>query len=196
MNTPAPRLSPLFRSDTQAEILARLILNSDRSYTTAELARIAGAPYATAHREVQRLVDAGLLTQEKVGRAIRLSANQSDPAFAPVGELLRLSYGPAVVVPQVLAGLAGIEEAYLYGSWAARRAGEKGSPPGDIDVLVVGNPDRGKVHDASAQAERVLGREVNIRLVSPKAWHEGVDLFVKTVRERPRIRLELQEGSW
>ncbi|MBN9376102.1 MAG: ArsR family transcriptional regulator [Cellulomonas sp.] len=196
MNTPAPRLSPLFRSDTQAEILARLILNPDRSYTTAELARAASAPYATAHREVQRLIDAGLLTQEKVGRAIRLSANQSDPAFAPVGELLRLSYGPAVVVPRVLAGLAGIQEAYLYGSWAARREGERGSPPGDIDVLVVGNPPRSEIHDAAAHAEQVLGREVNIRLVSPQAWREGTDLFVKTVRDRPRIRLDLQENSW
>ncbi len=125
-----------------------------------------------------------------------MSANLSDPAFAPVAGLLRLSYGPAVVVPQVLEGLAGIEEAYIYGSWAARRSEEKGSPPGDIDVLVVGNPNRGEIHEAAARAEHTLGREVNIRLVSPQAWREGADLFVKTVRDRPRIRLDLEEGAW
>lgn len=194
MNTPAPRLSPLFRSDAQAEILARLILNPDRSYTTAELARVSKVAYATAHREVQRLVRAGLLTQDRVGQTIRLSANRSDPAFAPVAELLRLSYGPAVVVPRVLAGVDGIQEAYIYGSWAARRTGEPGSAPGDIDVLVIGDPRRDQVHEAAGQAERILGREVNIRIVSAAAWQDGQDMFITTVKERPRVRVDLKEG--
>lgn len=196
MNTAPPRLSPLFRSDTQAEILARIILSPDRSHTRAELSRISGAAYATVHREVQRLVDSGLLTQEKVGRATLLSANQEDPAFAPISELLRLSYGPATIVPRFLAPIAGIDEAYIYGSWAARRLGEKGGPPGDIDVLVIGDPPRADIHDAASEAERELGREVNIRVVAPQTWQAGDDMFLRTVRDRPRIRLHLTEGPW
>lgn len=195
VNTPAPVLSPLFRSDTQGEILARILLNPDRSYTTAELARAVRAPYATAHREVHRLVDAGLLSEERVGRAIRLAANTASPEFAPLTELLRLSYGPAVVVPRSLASVSGIEELYIYGSWAARRAGEKGDAPGDVDVLVVGNPSRSAIADAALVAEQALGREVNIRIVSPGAWRDGKDLFVKTVRERPRFRLDLDGNA-
>lgn len=192
MNVPAPRLSPLFRSDTQAEILARLLLNPDRRFTTADLARATGASYASAHREVQRLVGLGLLRQERVGQAVRLSANQADPAYGPLTELLRMSYGPSVVLPSVLAGIPGVEEAHIYGSWAARREGEPGSPPGDIDVLLVGDPPRSSVQDAAREAERRLGREVNVRVIAPSAWKAGDDLFLRTVRERPRIQLDLK----
>jgi AraC-like DNA-binding protein len=192
VNTVAPRLAPIFRSDTQAEILARLLLNPDHGHTIAELARLVGASYASAHREIQRLLETGLLVQERVGQAVRLSANQEDPAYAPMAELLRLSYGPAAVLPRLLAGLPGVEEAHIYGSWAARRAGEPGGPPGDIDVLVVGHPSRAAIHEAAQQAERVLGREVNLRVVTPEAWRAGEDLFLRTVRERPRVRLELE----
>lgn len=189
MTTRAPALSPIFRSDSQAEILARIILNPDRSHTTAELARLTDTAYATAYREVQRLVSAQLVREEKVGRAIRLTADTSSPMYQPLAELLRLSYGPAVVVPRCLARVSGIEEAYIYGSWAARRAAEKGDAPGDIDVLVVGNPSRSAVADAAAEAERTLGREVNIRIVSPTAWKDSADLFIKTVQQRPLLRI-------
>lgn len=195
MNIRAPRLSPLFRSDTQAEILARLLLNSDQRYSVAELARSTSAAYASVHREVQRLVDLGLVTQRRVGQATQLSANQSDPAFGPVVELLRLSYGPVVVLPRVLAGVDGIDEAHIYGSWAARRAGEPGEPPGDIDVLVVGSPSRSSIHRAAQDAERVLGRDVNIRVVSAATWKAGDDLFLRTVRERPRVQLNLKDAT-
>ncbi len=192
MNTPAPRLSPLFRSDTQAEILARVLLNPDRQYTIADLSRLAGATYATTHREVQRIIDMGLFAQRPVGRAVQVSANRSDPAYEPVVALLQLSYGPAVVVPRELGGVTGIDSAYIYGSWAARRVGQPGTPPGDIDVLVVGNPSRAAVAEAAGRAERVLGREVNIRIVSPLAWRSGADPFLNHVREQPLVTLDLE----
>lgn len=66
----APPLSTPFRSDTRADVLARLLVNPGRSHTPAELSRATGSAYATTHREVRRLVDFGLLTGEKAGRAI------------------------------------------------------------------------------------------------------------------------------
>lgn len=194
MNTTAPALSPLFRSDTQADILARVLLNPDRSFTAAELSRLTGTSYATVHREVQRLVELGLFGQETVGRAVRVSANTEDRSYEPVVALLRLSYGPTAILPRLLAGVPGIQEAYIYGSWAARRQGEPGTAPGDIDVLVVGDPPRVSLHAAATQAERELGRDVNIRTVSPKTWEQGDDLFVRTLRERPLVQLSLKEG--
>ncbi|OIQ82556.1 hypothetical protein GALL_356540 [mine drainage metagenome] len=191
MNIRAPALSPLFRSDVQAQILARIFLNPDRGYTTAELARESGAPYATAHREIVRLIEAGLVTEDRVGQAKIVRANTANPIVRPLSELLRLSYGPSVVVPRVLVGIDGIDEAYIYGSWAARLEGEPGSAPGDIDVVVIGDPRRQTVEEAANSAERELGREVNIRIVSRAAWSKGTDLFVKTIKARPFVRLDL-----
>jgi predicted nucleotidyltransferase len=191
VNVAAPELAPLFRSDTQGEILARLLLSPDRAYTVAELATMTGTAYASAHREVQRLSRTGLLRERRVGRHHQLSADTSSPAYRPLVELLLLTYGPVSVLPRLLAGVPGIDEAYIYGSWAARRAGEPGSPPGDVDVLLVGDPPRGAVHAAAEQAESELGREVSIRVVSAEAWRTSSDAFLRTVRQRPLTRLRL-----
>ena len=196
VNIQAPALGPLFRSDTQGEILARLFLNADRSFTITELARAAKSPYASAHREVSRIVQMGLARTEKRGQSVEVRVRADTPAFRPLAELLALTYGPAVVIPQHLSAISGIDQAFIYGSWAARRVGEPGDAPADIDVLLVGNPPRGAVNEAARLAGTSLGREVNVRIVSTAAWEgANTDPFLRTLTERPMVSLELREEN-
>jgi len=53
-----------------------------------------------------------------------------------------------------LSGLAGMEEAFVFGSWAARYLGEPGPAPKDIDVLVVGEAPLRSVRQACSDVER------------------------------------------
>ncbi len=193
MNIKAPTLAPLFRSDAQGEILAQLFLNSEREFTIAELARMASTPYASAHREVARITGMGLATSRKRGQAVEVQARRDTPFFGPLVELLSLTYGPVVVIPRQFQTIVGIDHAYIYGSWAARREGEIGDPPGDVDVLIVGNPPRAQVHEAASKAGAALSREVNTRIVSSSAWEASdTDPFLQTLRERPLVPLDLQ----
>jgi len=185
------RLSPLFRSDAQGEILARVFLDGGARYSTSDLARLTNVPYATAHREVQRLVETNLVMTEHVGRSVLVRANPDDPAFLPLVELLQLSFGPTVVLGRLLSGVPDLEEAYVYGSWAARRLGEGGSPPGDIDVLVVGRPDRSLLFDTADAASKELHRDVSIRATSRETWERADDPFLKTVRQRPLVPITM-----
>jgi len=120
-------------------------------------------------------------------------ANLNSPALEPLRELVLLSYGPAVVLPKLLHGIDGVEEAFIYGSWAARRAGQPGSPPQDIDLLVVGNPSRSEIYDVAAEAERVLGREVNPRIIPSDTWRTSQDPFLATVRSGPLTQLHFEQ---
>jgi predicted nucleotidyltransferase len=96
----------------------------------------------------------------------------------------------------VLAAVHGVDAAYIYGSWAARYAGEPGPPPRDVDVLVVGNADADDVFDAARAAERQLGREVNIHQVSATAWRgPGHDPFLTSVRSRPLVPIDLNKDQ-
>lgn len=188
----APELSPLFRSDSQGAILALLLLSPGRAFTIAELARDTNTPYASTHREVQRLIRTGVVLEGRVGLHHQVTANESSPATGPLRELTLMSYGPAVVIPEVLLGIDSIEEAYLYGSWAARRTSQPGSPPQGIDVLIVGNPARNQVFDAAARASRRLGREVNPRIVSASDWRTTGSPFLDTIRAEPLFELKLE----
>ncbi|MEV4356246.1 hypothetical protein [Nonomuraea sp. NPDC049625] len=66
------------------------------------------------------------------------SADTNAVVARPLTELLTLTYGPVAVLGEQLSGIAGIEEACIHGSWAARYSGEPGRVPNDVDVLVVG----------------------------------------------------------
>jgi predicted nucleotidyltransferase len=86
--------------------------------------------------------------------------------------------------------VAGIKDAYIYGSWAARHAGEPGERPvGDIDLLVLGNPDRDDVYAAASAAELRLGRDVQVTIRAADWLRDGSGTFHDTVTSRPMLRL-------
>ena len=191
MKTASPVLLPLLRSEAQGEIIARIMLDPDIESSVSEIAQGAGVSAATAGREVEKLLRAGLVTERRVGTARLVKADQTNPAFRPLADLLAVTYGPVVIIERLLSGLSGIEHAFVYGSYAARRAGEKGDSPRDIDVLVVGTVSRDQLFDIAEEAERSVRREVNIRRISPAAWADDSDPFVRTVKSRPLMELEV-----
>ncbi len=189
MRTHAPALIPIFRSALQARLLLRVLTDEPRTIT--DLARVLGAPEPTVHREVRRLMDADLVTGTRVGRSVVVRPADGNPATAPLRQLLVVTYGPASFLERALSDVDGIAEAYVYGSWAARWHGEVGPAPGDVDLLVVGTPDREAVYDALDGVDSALGREVNVTFVSPERWASSEESFLAALRERPLVPLTL-----
>jgi hypothetical protein len=190
-----PVLAPLLRSDAQGELLALLFLHPEQEYSLSEVARQIGAGLATVHTEVGRLAAGGLVMQRRVGQARLVRADVDHVLARPLTELLELTYGPTAVLPDVLSGLDGVREAYCYGSWAARRLGEPGAAPRDVDVVVVGTTPRDRLLDAGERATRRLHREVNIVRVTPGVWDAGQDPFVTTLTSRPLVPIRLTDGG-
>ena len=105
-------------------------------------------------------------------------------------DLLALTYGPLPVLERELAGIEGIAEAYIFGSWAARYSGDSGAIPNDIDVLIVGTTSLESLDEAVGRAEKALMREVNVRRISAKEWIEGSP-FISTIKKNPHVKLNL-----
>jgi DNA-binding transcriptional ArsR family regulator len=191
---PRSQLLPILRSPLLGELLAWIYLHPDEACSVTDLARRFGTSPSTISREADHLAAAGLIREVRRGNLRLLQANLDGPLARPLTELLTLTYGPAAVLGDLLAGVHGIDEAYIYGSWAARYAGEAGPPPHDVDVLVVGDADEDDVFDAARVAERQLGREVNIHRVAAKAWRaRSRDPFLTSVRSRPLVPINLQK---
>jgi predicted nucleotidyltransferase len=189
----SPSLLPLLRSQLQGELLAIVLLHPEREYSLVELAHEVGASHTAVLREVNRLVGAGIFSDHRVGRTRVVSAQTDTPLARPLADLIAASFGPLPLLGEALSGVAGVERAYIYGSWAARYQGEPGPPPGDIDVLVVGSPDPDVLFDIAEETGRRLHREVNMHRVSPSAWAATApdDPFLTSVRERPLVELDL-----
>lgn len=185
MRSEAPRLLPIFRSDAQARLLACLAL-SPKPLSLTELAEAAGISEGNAHREITRLVEAGIVHDERVGRTRQLTLSATSPYAAPLRELLVRAFGPPRVLSEFFRTIEGIDHAWIYGSWARRSQGEAGEDPVDIDVLVVGTPDVGEVYEACRQASTRLHRDVNATVLSAAEWHAD-NAFLKEIRSNALI---------
>lgn len=197
MRTPPPALLPLLRSQVQGDLLALLYLHPDQEYSLTEVARHAGVSTKAVHYEASRLIGGGLVLDRRVGNTRLLRAASDTPLSQPLTDLLAVTYGPLPVLTDALRSVAGVEQAYIYGSWAARHSGESGPMPADVDVLVVGTADPDDLEDISRRVEPRLKREVNIRRIRPAVWESQAtdDPFLESVRSRPLVRLDLGRES-
>lgn len=186
-------LLPLLRSRIQAEIITWLVLHPESATSLSDLAHRLHTSPPTVTREVNRLSDAGLIVEERRGNLRLIRFDPNTPLSRPLTELMAAAFGPIPALSDALSGVAEVQRAYVYGSWAARYQGLPGDVPRDIDVLVVGEADADDLDEAARLAERRLGREVNIRQVRPERWadEETSDPFLRSVREHPRVLLDL-----
>jgi predicted nucleotidyltransferase len=181
-------LLPIFRTDAQARLLARIFLDQRPSgQRLTDLARDADVPLGTAHREVERLERAGLIQSARTGRERRVSANRASPFYPELDGLVRKAFGPVSVLRSLLEDVPAIQEARIFGSWARRYLGEPGSAAQDIDLLVVGSPDLDRVYAACQAAEGRLGAEVDVTVLSREEWDAADTGFVSRIRAEPSV---------
>jgi len=195
MKTGPSLLSPFLRSNAQGAVLAETMINPDQELSIAEIARRADVLPAVAHREVTRLIDADVLTDRREGNNRLTRPNIEHPLYSLMAQLVTETYGPVPVLRDLLADCEGVKDAFIYGSWAARRNGAPGPPPRDVDVLVVGKPSRTKLLDIADAAREKLRQEVNIHVTAPEAWSAKTDPFLATVASRPMVALIRNEST-
>lgn len=190
-------MAPIFRTDAQARLLACLFLRPQEQWTLASLSRELGVSPSTLHPEVRRLEEAELIRATLVGRSRILRPNAAHPLAKPLTEILEYVYGPRAVIAEEFGALPGVVRLLIFGSWAARHAGIEGPVPHDIDVLVVGDADRGSVYAAADRAQERTGLPVNPVLASSRRWDSDADALIRQIKSSPAIDLtdELETGA-
>ncbi len=189
--TAAPPLLPVFRSHLQGEVLALVLGDPAVEWTVEDLARRTGHPRQTVANEIRRLEGAALVLAQTIGRTKLLRANAANPYFEPLARLALMSFGPPLVIQEEFGRLHSVEQVFIYGSWAARYAGEQGPAPHDVDVLVIGSPDRDEMYDAARRTEERLGREVNTTIRTAEQWETAQDGFTRQLRSSPRVEIPI-----
>jgi hypothetical protein len=186
---------PVFRSRLQGEVLALVFADPAAEWTAEDLAQRTGHPRQTVGNELRRLESADLISARMIGRSKLLRANTDSPYFQPLARLVLMSFGPPLVIGEEFGALANIEHIFIYGSWAARYSGEEGGAPNDVDVLLVGRPDRDEAYEAARRAERRLGREVNVTVRDRAHWQAATDGFIRQLRSSPLVEIPVRQAD-
>ena len=155
------------------------------------LAGALGVSVSAVSQIVPTLEKGKLVTVTRAGNAKLITANTQAPFYRPLRELLEIVAGPPSVLAEEFAGIAGIRDLFIFGSWASRALGVPGRQPNDLDVLLVGDPEWMDVSEAALAAESRLGREVNPLVRSAADWDSQEDAFLRGLAAEPMICVTL-----
>lgn len=163
------------------------MLQPERAWYAADLARHLGTTRSSLQRELEALVRARILKRRREGRMVFVQADTDSPVFAELQGLLFKTAGLADVLRNALSPfLDRIQVAFVYGSVA--RAQE--SSRSDIDLFIIGEVGlrdlAGAVHDAQTK----VGREVSPKIYRPEEIAKRLavaDHFVSSVLGKPKL---------
>jgi predicted nucleotidyltransferase len=170
-------------------VLGATLMHPDRSFTLQELLRLADSGRGSAQKQVDRLVEAGVLREEaRRGRQRSIRANTE---FSLYPELLGIARKSFAVVEPLKAALTPfadhITSAFVFGSVAK----STDSGRSDIDLIVVGDAPLLDLSEALREAEQGLLRPVNFSLYEPEEWAALVesDPIMAQVVKGPTLRI-------
>jgi predicted nucleotidyltransferase len=172
----------------QQRVLGILFAEPDRSFPATELIARAGVGTGAVHRELTRLVNAGLVTVTPVGKQRRYEANRESPLFPELHGLVLKTVGLVEPLRRALSPFGSqIRAAFVYGS-VAKGADTARS---DIDLMIVGDDVAyPELYAALVDAEAALSRPVNPTIFSLAEWGQRLDThdhFVEAVLRGPRL---------
>jgi predicted nucleotidyltransferase len=176
------------RSKARQRLLAYYFANPTTRLHLRDLAERLNIDPSNLSKELVRLEREGLFRSEVSGRQKYFQLNRGYPLFAEVRSIVSKTIGGSSLIAQSLKKIEGIEEAYLYGSFASNQQ----DAASDIDVLVIGTPRDEVLAEAVRKIERQLGREVSYTVLTRKeldSRRARKDAFLENVWHNKRVSL-------
>jgi len=175
---------------TQKNVLGLLYGRPERSYYTKEILRLTGMGVATIKRELDRMVEAGILTLSRIGNQKHYQANPECPIYADLISIVKKTIGIADVLTEALEPLVeNILVAFVYGSIA--KSNERADS--DIDLMIVGsNLTYAGLMEVLIPAGDQLNRTINPTVYSLKEINSKLaqeNHFLTRVMEQEKITL-------
>jgi predicted nucleotidyltransferase len=176
------------RSDLRRKLLTFFYVNRSARIYVRQLAVALAADSTNVSRELARLAREGLLRAETEGRQLYDSINRDYPYLNPVFSLLQGSIGIEPELRHALQAVPGIQQAWLFGSFAKNQA----DASSDIDLLLIGEPDQAQLAVQLRRAEKTLRREINSTVFTPQELKRRLrkaDPFVTDIWNGKRVEL-------
>ena len=176
------------RSKARQKLLAYYFTNPTTRHHLRDLAERLSVDPSNLSKEMSRLEREGLFRSEVSGRQKYFQLNREYPLFNEVRSIIAKTIGAVPLLAESLKKIEGVEEAYLYGSFARNQQ----DAASDVDVLVIGKPKSETLAETVQKLERQLGREINYTVLTRKELESRrgrKDAFLENVGHTKRVLL-------
>lgn len=165
-------LTELFTSKTRIKLLLKLFLNPGVCCYLRELATEFALSPNALKEELDSLSKAGYLERSQNGRNVFFQANTGHPFFPEIHSIVKKTLGIDSLMEQVMANLGRVEAVYILDDYA------QGRDTGLIDLLVVGEIDRGKLENLRRITERKINRKIRVMDIGLAEFGESQEIFL------------------
>ena len=183
------KLSEILFGKTRQAVLSLLYGHADESFYLRQIVRVVGGGMGAVQRQVNALVDAGIVLRIMKGKQIYYQANFHSPVFTELKSIIIKTAGIGDILKTALAPLAQhIHCAFIYGSMA-HGTEKEGS---DVDVLVIGNVTFSDIVAVLSPTQQIIGREINPTVYPPDEFRAKLtknNHFIKSVMADDKIYL-------
>lgn len=174
---------------TQRKVLELLYSHPEQSFFLNEILRKTGMGVATIKRELNRMLDAGIIKLQKIGNQHHYQANPNNPIYEELSSITRKTFGLASVIKDALKPIENkINKAFVFGSIASG----KETANSDIDLMIIGDVGFAKIISILHSTEKELAREINPKIYSIQEWNKLTNEkseFIKEVLDKPKINI-------
>jgi len=150
------------------------------------IARAVETSAGTTARELGRLEDAGLVRRTREGNQVYFEARPNQPLFGQIRDIVRQVAGAPIILRRHLSGLRGVERAVIFGSYAHGQL----KPDSDVDLLILGIPDRDELTERLEMASLEISRPVNEVVMSREEYEARRvrgDRLVESIESQPTV---------
>jgi predicted nucleotidyltransferase len=176
------------RSKARQKLLAYYFTNPTTHHHLRYLAQRLSVDPSNLSKELSRLEREGLFRSEVSGHQKYFQLNREYPLFNEVRSIIAKTIGAVPLLAESLKKIDGIEEAYLYGSFARNQQ----DAASDVDILVIGKPKSDALAEIVQKLERQLGREINYTVLTRKELESRrgrKDAFLENVWHNKHVSL-------
>jgi predicted nucleotidyltransferase len=169
----------LFKSKIRQKILSRLFADESRKFYINEMARLVGTTQGTCRRELNKLMEMGLLATSREGNLKYYGVNKQHTFYKEFKAIIQKTIGIEAILRDALHGMEGLVYAFIFGSYAKKEF----KPKSDIDIVLIGTINEGRLIRILRDIEKVIEREINYHLYTVEEFKQKLktNSFIKNI---------------
>ena len=176
------------RSKVAIKLLDYYFLNPDAQHYINELARTLELDPKNTETKLKEFEKEGLFKSEFRGKQRYFFLAKDNPVLEHYRQIFLKTYGIEKRLKDMLPNIKGLEEAYIFGSYASNKMGSSS----DIDILAIGSHSVLELQRLIAKLQKDTGREFNVTNLSLKEFEakkKDKDHFINSVFKTKTIKL-------